>query len=128
MYRCHSNHKKVIGGITGVVAIASVIISLLLLPIHRAETKILPPQQGSRLQRWHSLKLELGGTSGLGLLGIGLGMKAPGEMYIGMLKSRTVFDGVVDRFGRLKAYDVKYREEARNRLGSALTARSGRTA
>ena len=47
-------------------------------------------------------------------------------MYIGMLKSRTVFDRVVDRFGLIKAYDVKYREEARNRLGSALTARSGK--
>lgn len=120
-----SKHKKMIGGATGAAAIASVIISLLLPPIYRAETKILPPQQGSSGMGGQLLN-QLGGASGLGLLGIGLGMKSPGEMYIGMLKSRTVFDHVVDRFGLIKAYDVKYREEARNRLGSALTARSGK--
>jgi uncharacterized protein involved in exopolysaccharide biosynthesis len=120
-----SKHKKMIGGATGAVAIASVIISLLLSPIYRAETKILPPQQGSSGMGGQLLS-QLGGAPGLGLLGIGLGMKSPGEMYIGMLKSRTVFDRVIDRFGLIKAYNVKYREEARNRLGSALTARSGK--
>lgn len=120
-----SKHKKMIGGTTGAVAVASVIISLLLPPIYRAETKILPPQQGSSGMGGQLLS-QLGGAAGLGLLGIGLGMKNPGEMFVGMLKSRTVFDRVVNRFGLIKAYDVKYREEARNRLGSALTARSGK--
>lgn len=120
-----SKHKKMIGGTTGAVAVASVIISLLLPPIYRAETKILPPQQGSSGMGGQLLS-QMGGAAGLGLLGIGLGMKNPGEMFVGMLKSRTVFDRVVDRFGLIKAYDVKYREEARNRLGSALTARSGK--
>jgi tyrosine-protein kinase Etk/Wzc len=118
-----SKHKRMIVIATGATVIASVIISLLLPPIYRAETKILPPQQ-----RDSGLAYQLMGQGGgLSALAFGsLGMKKPGDLYVGMLKSRTVFDAIIDRFGLIKAYDVKYREEARNRLGSALTARSGK--
>lgn len=118
-----SKHNRMIVIATGATVIASVIISLLLPPIYRAETKILPPQQ-----RDSGLAYQLMGQGGgLSALAFGsLGMKKPGDLYVGMLKSRTVFDAIIDRFGLIKAYDVKYREEARNRLGSALTARSGK--
>jgi capsular polysaccharide biosynthesis protein len=118
-----SKHNRMIVIATGTTVIASVIISLLLPPIYRAETKILPPQQ-----RDSGLAYQLMGQGGgLSALAFGsLGMKKPGDLYVGMLKSRTVFDAIIDRFGLIKAYDVKYREEARNRLGSALTARSGK--
>ena len=54
-----------------------------------------------------------------------VGIKNPNEMYIGFLRSRTVYDKIIDRFGLMKLYDAKYREDARKDLAEALAARSG---
>jgi uncharacterized protein involved in exopolysaccharide biosynthesis len=118
-----ARHKKMIGGITGGAAIVSLVISLLMTPIFRAETKILPPQQGSSSIAAQLLN-QMGGFANLA--SSAAGMKSPNEMYIGILRSRTVYDKVIDRFGLMKLYDVKYREDARKDLAKALAARSGK--
>jgi uncharacterized protein involved in exopolysaccharide biosynthesis len=116
-------HRKIIGGVTAAVAILSLVISLILPPIFRAETKILPPQQGSSTIATQLLN-QLGGFANLASSAIG--MKSPNEMYIGILKSRTVFDKIIDRFGLIKLYDVKYKEDARKELAKVITAKSGK--
>ncbi len=118
-----ARHKKMIGVITAGAAIVSLVVSLLMTPIFRAETKILPPQQGSSGIAAQLLN-QLGGFANLASSAVGI--KSPNEMYIGILRSRTVYDKIIDRFGLMKLYDVKYREDARNRLARALTARSGK--
>ena len=118
-----ARHKKIIGGITAGAAVVSLLISLLMTPIFRAETKILPPQQGSSSIAAQLLN-QMGGFANLasGVTGI----KSPNEMYIGILRSRTVYDKIIDRFGLMKLYDAKYREDARNDLAKALAAKSGK--
>ncbi|MCL5884141.1 MAG: Wzz/FepE/Etk N-terminal domain-containing protein [Deltaproteobacteria bacterium] len=118
-----AKHKKIIGGITAGAAVVSLAISLVLTPIFRAETKILPPQQGSSNIAAQLLN-QMGGIATLASSAVG--MKGQNEMYIGILRSRTVSDKMVDRFGLMKLYGVKYREDARNRLAGALTATSGK--
>jgi len=118
-----ARHKKFIGGITAGTAIVSLVICLLLPPIFRAETKILPPQQGSSNIAAQLLN-QVGGLATLATGGIG--MKSPNDMYIGFLRSRTVRDKIIDRFGLMKIYDVKFREDARKELGEALSATSGK--
>ena len=116
-------NKKMIGGITAGAAVVSLVISLLMTPIFRAETKILPPQQGSSNIAAQLLN-QVGGLATLATGGIG--MKSPNDMYIGFLRSRTVRDKIIDRFGLMKIYDVKFREDARKELGEALSATSGK--
>ncbi len=117
--------KKFVGGITAGSAIVSLAISLVMTPIYRAETRILPPQQGS--SNFASQLLNQIGGGGLAGLALGAaGIKTPNEMYIGILRSRTVNDKIIDRFGLMKLYDEKYREDARKKLADRFTATSGK--
>lgn len=59
----------------------------------------------------------LGGSAMGGVASDLLGMHDPGAVWSDMLKSRTVQDGIVDRFDLRKVYWVRYREVARKRLG-----------
>jgi tyrosine-protein kinase Etk/Wzc len=118
-----AKHKKLIGGITAGSVIVSLVISLLLTPIFRAETRILPPQQGSSSIAMQLLN-QMGGLANLASSAVGI--KNQNDMYIGILKSRTVFDKIIDRFGLMKLYEVKYREDARKTLAGAVTTTSGK--
>jgi uncharacterized protein involved in exopolysaccharide biosynthesis len=118
-----ARHKKMIGGITAGAAVVSLVVSLLMTPIFRAETKILPPQQGSSSIATQLMN-QLGGFANLASSAVG--MKSSNEMFIGFLRSRTVYDKIIDRFGLMKLYDVKYREDARKRLADTLKATSGK--
>ena len=118
-----AKYKKLIGLITVGFAIISLMICLLLPPIFRAETIILPPQQNSSSIATQLMN-QLGGFANL--VPGAIGVKSQNDTYIGILRSRTVFDRIVDRFGLMKLYDVKYREDARKKLDKALTTRSGK--
>jgi uncharacterized protein involved in exopolysaccharide biosynthesis len=105
--------KRLIFGATLGGCLLSVAVSLLLTPIYRAETSILPPQQsGSGMLG--QLMGQLGGLTGLA--GAAAGVKNPNELYMGMLQSRTVVDRIIDRFQLMALYDEKYREDCRKKL------------
>jgi len=115
--------KRLIMGITFGAAIITAIISLIMPPIYRAETKILPPQQGSSMAT--QFLSQLGSAAGLvgGAVGGAVGIKTPNDLYIGLLKSRLVLDGVIDRFKLMGLYKTKSREDARRGLADTLKAR-----
>ena len=115
--------KRLIIGITFGAAIITAIISLIMPPIYRAETKILPPQQGSSMAT--QFLSQLGSAAGLigGAVGGAVGIKTPNDLYIGLLKSRLVLDGVIDRFKLMELYKTKSRENARRGLADTLKAR-----
>jgi uncharacterized protein involved in exopolysaccharide biosynthesis len=48
------------------------------------------------------------------------GGKSQGELFVAMMKSRTVLDRMVDRFDLMKLYKGKYREDARKNLDGVL--------
>jgi len=111
--------KRLIMGITFGAAIITAIISLIMPPIYRAETKILPPQQGSSSMA--QFMTQFGGAAGLA--GVVPGIKTTNDLYIGLLKSRLVLDGVIDRFKLMELYKTKSRENARRGLADTLKAR-----
>jgi len=110
-------------GITAATAVAAVIISLMLPVYYKAETKILPPQD-----KGGSLAAQMMGQAGglIALAGGAAGVKSQGELFIGMLESRTILDHMVDRFDLMKLYNKKYRQDARRSLMGALEAREDR--
>src|SRR5208337_2194422 len=60
-----------------------------------------------------------GGGGGSGLMGMAsklLGLNSSADLFIGVLKSRTVEDEIVNRFGLLKFYGLRYPEDARAKL------------
>lgn len=117
-----AKHKKLILLITFGVAIITAIISLIMTPIYRAETKILPPQPSSSITSQMLSQLE--GMAGL--VGTSLGIKGKNEIFVELLKSRPVLDRIIDRFDLMNAYKAEYRDDARNILLGALKVRSDR--
>ena len=94
-----AKHKLMVLGFPLVAGVLAVIVSLLLPNIYTATTKILPPQQG-QAGGAAAMLAQLGGLAGAagGIAGI----KNPSDLYIGMMKSRTVADNIIQRFDLLK--------------------------
>src|SRR5512139_658197 len=108
LFRAMSRRWRLILGITAASTAVALVVSLLLPVYYKAETRILPPQdKGSNLAG--QLMGQAGGL--FALVGGAAGVKSPGELYVEMMKSRTVLDRMVDRFDLMKLYKKKYRED-----------------
>lgn len=114
-----AKHKKLILGLPLGAALCAVAITLALPNIYRAGTKLLPPQQAQ--SGASALLAQLGG-----LTGAVPGMKNPSDMYIGMLKSRTVADRLIARFDLKKVYDNESLELARLGLAGNTVITAGK--
>ncbi len=115
-----------------VVAIGAAIATIVafLLPV-RYEGKIvlLPPAQNTSLGTTLLGQLSGGTVGGLGslasLAGGSLGLKNPADMYVSLLTSRTVEDGMIQRFGLMQQYHDKRRSDARKELEHRTSVLAG---
>jgi uncharacterized protein involved in exopolysaccharide biosynthesis len=107
-----ARHRKAIIGIPAIVTIVSAALSFTVPNVYKASTKLLPPQQGQSSAA--ALLSQLGGAAGLAA-GVA-GIKNPSDLYVGMLKSRTIADNLVAKFELKKAYDEEFLEKARKQL------------
>lgn len=104
--------KRLIFWITAGCAVIAVIVSFLLPKWYTASVTLLPPQQNSSMAAALSSQLSsLGGVAALA--GGSLGLKNPNDLYVGMLKSRTVEDAMVQHFGLMQEYRDQYLSDAR---------------
>ena len=121
-----AKHKKLVLGMPLVVAIAAAAISLVLPVSYTGTTKIVPPLQ-NQTSSASALLSQLGGGLA-GLAGSVAGIRGPNEVYIGMLKSRTVADNLIQRFDLMRVYDAQYISRARKTLGAHTDIISGKDA
>lgn len=117
-----AKRKRLIVGLPVVAAIVSIAVALLLPNIYTGTTKVLPPQQGQSSAA--AMLSQLGGLAGFA--GGVAGIKSPSDVYIGMLKSRTVADNMVQRFDLVKYYETKLVSDARNELASRSVIAAGK--
>lgn len=108
---------------TAISAIVAAAVSLALPQYFTANAKILPPQQeqsvaASMLGQLGPLLSMAGGKD--------LGLRNPNDLYVGMLRSRSVADHLIDRYLLLKHYNKKYRVDARRELSSRTDIVAGR--
>jgi tyrosine-protein kinase Etk/Wzc len=98
---------------TAVAAAGAIVASLILPTVYTANTKILPPQQNQSMAA-----AMLGQLSPLIAMSAGkdLGIRNPNDLYVAMLRSRSVEDSLIDRFRLMEVYKSKLREDARRRL------------
>lgn len=107
-----AERKRVVLYTTAIFAVAAIIVTLLLPNWYTATVTLMPPQQGSSLSS--ALAAQLGNLGGMAALaGGGLGLKNPNDMYVGMMKGRTVEDAMVQNFGLMQEYHSKYPSDAR---------------
>jgi uncharacterized protein involved in exopolysaccharide biosynthesis len=99
---------------TGVVFALSTVAVLLLSNTYTGIAKILPPQQNQSMGAMAALSQQLGPLAALA--GQSVGLRNPSDIYIAMLRSDTVANGLIDRFSLMNVYRSKLRVEARRRL------------
>jgi uncharacterized protein involved in exopolysaccharide biosynthesis len=117
-----AKHKKLILGLPLGSAIVAVIVTLLMPNIYTGVTRILPPQQSQSTAA--AMLNQLGGLAGIA--GQSLGIKNPNDLYVGMLKSRTVADNLISRFELRKLYERKTLDDTRKELEGNTRITSGR--
>jgi uncharacterized protein involved in exopolysaccharide biosynthesis len=118
-----AKHKRIVLGVPLVAVVIAAVISLLLPNIYTGTTRILPPQQSASAAS--ALLNQYGGVFG-GLAGGGLGIRNPNDLYVGMLKSRTVADNLIARFDLNKVYELQLQSRTRSRLQGNTAISAGR--
>ena len=117
-----AKNKKLILGVPFLVAVLISGITLLMTNIYTATTKILPPQQSQS-----AASAFLAQFAGLaGMAGGAAGLKNPNDIYVAMLKSRSVADNLIRRFDLMKLYEAKYLSQARSVLESVTKITAGK--
>ena len=117
-----AKHKKLILGLPFLAALITAGITLLMPNWYTATTKILPPQQSQS-----SAAAMLGQLGALaGVAGGSLGIKNPNDVFVAMLKSRTIADAIIERFKLKELYDEKYLQDTRKELGNNVSISSGK--
>jgi uncharacterized protein involved in exopolysaccharide biosynthesis len=94
-------YKRFVIGLPLLVAVIAAAYSLLLPNIFTANTKILPPQSQSGTA---AMLAQLGGIAGL--VGGSAALKNPNDLYVAMLRSRTVANNLNQRFGLMKRWEI----------------------
>ena len=116
-----SRYKNTIIAVTLAAAILAAIISLLLPKMYTATATILPPQQNQSAAT--ALTGQIGVLSALS--GADLGLKNPSDLFVALLKSRSIQDGIVDQFDLRRVYWVKQYQDARKKLNSRSDISAG---
>jgi uncharacterized protein involved in exopolysaccharide biosynthesis len=107
--------KWIVVWTTVVFALLSIAVAMLLPKSFTATVTLLPPQQNSSLSATLAAQLSnMGGSSGMAALaGSTLGLKNPNDQFVGMFKSRTVEDAMVQRFNLMQEYHSQHLSSAR---------------
>src|SRR5574340_1817009 len=120
-----AREKQMIMRVTLAAAFLSSVIALVLPGVYSARAVILPPQED------HSglNPMALGALAALspagGGLGSAIGLENPADIYIGMLKSRSVADALIRRFELQALYGTDSLAETREQLAKQVSVSNG---
>ncbi|MGD0442392.1 MAG: GNVR domain-containing protein [Edaphobacter sp.] len=109
--------KTILKFVVAVAALMAFIVFVVMKPMFTAEATFLPPQNapGSGLSQVAS---QLGS---LGVVGSLAGLKTPGDVYLGILESRTIAEGIIRQFDLQSVYKAKRISDAEKELKSRRT-------
>ena len=107
--------------ITTAAVILSVIYSLTLKNVYTAKATLLPPQKDSGGGA-AALLASMGG----GLAGLAGGLGGSADLYMGILKSRSVSDSVIKRLDLHTEFKSKNADDSRNRLQGLVKFQAGK--
>lgn len=120
-----ARRKKLILQVTATGAALACVIAFLLPARYTATTRIMPPQQNQSLASAIVGQLA-GGASVAALAGKDLGLKNPNDVYVGLLRSRTIQDALVSRFNLTNIYGQSRKSDAGKTLQRATAIEIGK--
>lgn len=104
----------------GAFMILAAVVALLIPNSYTASTSFLTPHSSSSGMSAVSSQLNM-----MGIAGLGGSIRTPGDMYVGILQSRTVAENMVARFDLKKVFRVKKESAAEKTLAVASIFDSG---
>ncbi len=120
-------HRRFLGKAVLAGLCVGLAVAFLIRARYESIVQLMPPdsQSNSGLAMLAALTAKTGG--GLGsVAGDLLGVKSSGALFVGILRSRTVEDRLVERFQLRKVYSVRLNEDARKILAENSTASEDR--
>lgn len=115
-----ATHKRKIIIVPLAIALVAGVISFLVPETYRASTRLLPPQQAQTGAS--AILSQLGGIAGLA----GGSAKNPADVYVGMLKSKTVANKIIAKYDLKKIYETDSLEKAQSVLEANTAITSGK--
>lgn len=109
--------RRLILGLPLIVGVLAAVIVLLIPSKYTASARILPPVIGQ------STTLALLGSMGGGIMGVG---KNPSDIYVTMIKSRSVEDELIKNFDLQAYYDKRYKVDTRKAFEKDLSVKAGK--
>ncbi len=107
-----AERKHIVLWATAIAAVLAAVFSLVAPSRYTATVTLLPPQQNTSMAAALSSQIVSQGSVAA-LAGGSMGLKNPNDVFVGMLRSRTVEDAMVERFGLMLEYRQRYRSDAR---------------
>lgn len=121
-----AKRKSILIGLPIIFAVCTALISSSMPNIYKSTTTILPREQTQA--NVAAMLTQLGALGG-GLsiqIPIDPNTRIPADLYIGMLKSRSVLDNLIHRLDLKKVYATQSDEVARRVLGASSTIKPGK--
>jgi uncharacterized protein involved in exopolysaccharide biosynthesis len=114
--------KTILKFILTTAALAAVLVFVVMKPMYTAEAIFLPPQSapGSGMSQ---LASQLGS---LGAIGSFSGLKSSGDIYLGILGSRTIADNLIRRFELQKIYKIAKVSDTEKKLKARSSFLAGK--
>ncbi len=124
-----ARHSRMIAYSTLVVGIITAVVVLIWPKEYTAVARLIPPQQNITLsaQILEGLGASMipGRAGGLGGFAESLlGLKSPGEFFVGLLRSDTISDRIIHRFQLRERFRASYVEQAREKLAKKTDIRT----
>jgi len=110
-----AKHKRLILLLTLGLAFVTGVISLVMTPIYKAETRLVPPLSEAGVSA-SVVNIPNFARGALGAAPI------PSDMMVGIIKSRTILDILIDKFDLVSYYEIEKRQRARGALSNVLSA------
>jgi len=105
--------------------VSATVVAFIIPPRYTTTTRLMPPDQAG--QGLASMFAMLGKSTELGSLGTELfGIKTTGDLFVGVLKSETVENAIINKFDLRKVYGYKRYADARKQLENRTDITSDR--
>jgi uncharacterized protein involved in exopolysaccharide biosynthesis len=125
------DHRVFLARMTGAGLLFFTLLAFLLPKRYSATARLMPPDYTSSISTGLALSAvgsdSGGGAGGAPLMGLAshlLGLNTSGELIVGVLRSQTLEDRVIQKFDLMNEYGAKYLEDARRKLESQTSIQS----
>jgi uncharacterized protein involved in exopolysaccharide biosynthesis len=120
-----ARRKWLLAGVPAVVAVISIVTSLLLPLSYTAKTTIMTPSTNESVAMQFASQGSIVSTN-LGGAASFLGLKSQNDMYVAVLRGRTIADALIERFDLKGLYGTATLVEARKALENRTEISTGR--